>query len=44
MSTTGEKPGIGSYTCKDCEGVLRLDDESDALPPCPKCSGTDFHP
>ncbi len=46
MSTTGEKPGKGTYTCKtkDCGQTVRLDDEDDRLPPCPKCDGTEFTP
>lgn len=44
MSTTGEKPGKGTYTCNNCNQQVTLDDEEDTLPPCPKCSGTEFHP
>lgn len=44
MSTTGEKPGKGPYICKKCGQVVVLDDTSDTLPPCPKCSGTEFTP
>ncbi|MFC4305777.1 zinc ribbon-containing protein [Cohnella boryungensis] len=44
MSTTGEKPGIGIYTCKNCGTSVLLDDNSDRLPPCPKCSGTEYRP
>lgn len=43
MPSTGEKPGKGEYTCDDCGQVVVLDDNSDTLPPCPKCSGTDYH-
>ena len=42
MPTTGEKPGKGTYRCKKCGTVVRLDDNTDTLPPCPKCSGTEF--
>jgi DNA-directed RNA polymerase subunit RPC12/RpoP len=42
MPTTGEKPGIGIYRCKRCGTIVRLDDSSDTLPPCPKCNGTEF--
>jgi len=42
MPTTGEKPGKGAYTCKGCGQVVVLDDSTDTLPPCPKCSGTDY--
>lgn len=46
MSTTGEKPGIGVYTCTNpnCQTKVRLDDATDTLPPCPKCHGTDYRP
>lgn len=44
MSTTGEKPGKGTYYCNECGQSIVLDDHSDTLPPCPKCSGTEFRP
>ncbi|NOU17355.1 MAG: hypothetical protein HOO91_07350 [Bacteroidales bacterium] len=40
MYTTGEKPGKGLYKCVKCGEVIRLDDNSDVLPPCPQCHGT----
>lgn len=43
MATTGEKPGNGTYTCDNCGQVVVLDDNTDTLPPCPKCNGTEFH-
>ena len=43
MPTTGEKPGIGTYTCTSCGTVVRLDDNTDTLPPCPSCDGTNFN-
>lgn len=43
MATTGEKPGSGTYTCDNCGQVVVLDDNTDTLPPCPKCNGTEFH-
>ena len=43
MYKTGEKPGKGSYQCNDCNQVVVLDDSTDTLPPCPKCSGTDYN-
>lgn len=42
MSTTGEKPGKGTYICTECGKTVRLDDDSDTLPPCSKCDGTNF--
>lgn len=42
MPTTGEKPGKGTYTCTNCGTVVVLDDDTDTLPPCRKCGGTDF--
>jgi ribosomal protein S27AE len=44
MSTTGEKPGRGTYTCQKCGNSLVLNDSTDTLPPCPKCSNTEFRP
>lgn len=44
MSTTGQKPGKGSYTCTRCNQVVRLDSDEDRLPPCPNCNGTNFRP
>lgn len=43
MATTGEKPGAGTYTSDNCGQVVVLDDESDRLPACPKCHGTEYH-
>lgn len=40
MYTTGEKPGKGRYKYEKCREVIRLDDDSDKLPPCPSCHGT----
>ena len=42
MPTTGEKPGADTYTCIQCGQKVTLDDNSDTLPPCPKCGGTEF--
>lgn len=42
MPTTGEKPGKGTYQCKKCGQLVHLDDRTDTLPPCPKCSNTEF--
>lgn len=44
MSTTGQKPGKGTYTCNRCGSKKVLDDDTDTLPPCSKCSGTEFTP
>lgn len=44
MATTGENPGKGTYTCTNCGQVVILDDDTDTMPPCPKCNGTDFRP
>lgn len=43
MPSTGEKPGEGEYTCDNCGQLVILDDGADTMPPCPKCSGTEFH-
>ncbi len=42
MYKTGEKPGIGTYRCTKCGTLVRLDDATDTLPPCPKCENTTF--
>ena len=39
---TGEKPGTGTYRCQNCYQLIRLDDDTDTLPPCPKCDGAEF--
>jgi Zn finger protein HypA/HybF involved in hydrogenase expression len=44
MSTTGEKPGKGTYVCRNCATVVNLNDDTDTLPPCPKCHKTEFRP
>ena len=42
MYTTGEKPGKGSYQCMVCGEIVVLDDNTDTLPPCPKCHNTTY--
>ena len=42
MPTTGERPGKGIYKCKNCGQIVRLDDSTDTLPPCPRCAKTEF--
>lgn len=42
MYSTGEKPGKGTYRCTSCGQIVVLDDNSDTLPPCPKCSKTTY--
>ncbi|MGI2142802.1 zinc ribbon-containing protein [Shewanella frigidimarina] len=44
MSSTDEKPGKGVYTCTKCGQRVILDDNSDILPPCPKCEATKYKP
>jgi hypothetical protein len=38
---TGEKPGIGTYRCENGHD-LKLDDDTDTLPPCSTCNSTKF--
>ncbi|MBE9594979.1 MAG: hypothetical protein IMF19_16040 [Proteobacteria bacterium] len=38
----GEKPGKGRYICTSCGEDLHLDDDTDALPPCRRCTGCVF--
>ena len=40
---TGEKPGKGIYACTNCDKLVKLDDDTDTLPPCPKCNGTTYY-
>ncbi len=42
MPTTGEKPGKGVYGCRNCGTPVVLKGDTDTLPPCPKCSRTEF--
>lgn len=42
MPTTGEKPGVGTYKCTNCGELVHLDQNTDKLPPCPKCHETDY--
>lgn len=39
MPTIGEKPEESIYTCDNCGQV----DNTDTLPPRPKCNGTEYH-
>ena len=42
MATTGEKPGKGTYKCTKCGQLVKLDDNTDTLPPCPTCNNTTY--
>ena len=44
MSKTGEKPGKGTYVCTKCGNIIVLDNDTDTLPPCPRCHNTEFRP
>ena len=35
--------GKGTYTCTNCGQIVVLDDDTDTLPPCPKCSETEYN-
>ena len=43
MTKTGEKPGKGTYNCRECGQFVTLDDNTDTMPPCPRCSHTEFN-
>ena len=43
MVKTGEKPGKGIYNCRNCNQEVTLDDFDDTMPPCPRCSHTEFN-
>ncbi|MDD4255106.1 MAG: hypothetical protein PHP59_06975 [Methanofollis sp.] len=38
----GEKPGKGRYVCLYDNEVVRLDDDTDTLPPCPRCKRCEY--
>jgi len=42
MFRSGEKPGKGWYVCIRCNEDLFLNEDSDRLPPCAKCDGSEF--
>ena len=42
MYSTGDKPGKGYYKCTACGEVIHLDQDTDTLPPCPKCHKTNY--
>jgi len=42
MPRTEEKPGKGTYKCTKCGKYVNLDDYDDVLPPCPKCTNSEF--
>ncbi|MEW6661950.1 MAG: hypothetical protein ACOY9Y_09805 [Bacillota bacterium] len=35
---------MGAYQCNNCGQIVRLDDSTDTLPPCPRYNGTEFTP
>ena len=39
---SGERPGVGTYVCTNCNQRIMLDDEMDVIPPCPNCQGVNF--
>ena len=43
MYKTGQKPGKGKYMCFACGQIVVLDDNTDVLPPCPKCGKTVYY-
>lgn len=43
MYKTGERPGKGVYRCFSCGQLIRLDDNSDVLPPCPRCNAVYYY-
>jgi len=42
MYTTGQKPGKGTYICTTCGEIVTLDQDTDVLPPCPRCHMTTY--
>ncbi len=42
MPATGEKPGKGDYKCTNCGYIVHLENDTDALPQCPRCGNKTF--
>ncbi|AMP20119.1 rubredoxin-like protein [endosymbiont 'TC1' of Trimyema compressum] len=40
--STGEKLSKGTYYCLNFGQAVKLDDNSDTLPPCPDCNGSKY--
>lgn len=43
MLKSGEEPGKGTYECTNCGQQVLLDDNTDKLPPCPKCEKPTYY-
>ncbi|MBP2030865.1 DNA-directed RNA polymerase subunit RPC12/RpoP [Methanohalophilus levihalophilus] len=39
---TGDTPGKGTYMCTFCKKEVVLENDTDKLPPCPKCYKTEY--
>ncbi len=42
MVSTGDKPGKGTYQCVNCGELMIVRNPNDTLPPCSRCSNTQF--
>lgn len=42
MFISGDKPGLGVYTCKECGLEVVVDRDSMVLPCCPRCGCGSF--
>ena len=42
MVYTGDRPGVGSYVCLSCGYVHPIEQDDEALPPCPVCGGLEW--
>jgi len=40
MHASGDTPGAGYYSCRNCGKVIYLARDADTLPQCPDCGGT----
>jgi hypothetical protein len=44
MSSTGDKPGAGIYTCNNCGQIVTLEDDKNTLPPSSSCKELEYTP
>jgi len=42
MRMKGEKPGKGLYICTHCGQKVRIENDTESMPPCPNCQEATF--